>query len=91
LSYPRDVVPESVMPNYFWLANGTVNVAETVQTMKVLTIMPFNQIPKTIYTDAYIDGAAAQLEGKTEMEALIAYLQGMGNHVKFEEGVNYRD
>jgi cytochrome c oxidase cbb3-type subunit 2 len=59
--------------------------------MKVLTIMPFNPIPKTIYTDAYIDGAAAQLEGKTELEALIAYLQGMGNHIKFEEGVNYRD
>ena len=91
LSYPREVVPESVMPNYYWLADGTVNVEETVQTMKVLTIMPFNPIPKTIYTDAYIDGAAAQLEGKTEMEALIAYLQSMGNHVKFEEGVNYRD
>jgi len=91
LSYPRQVVPESVMPNYFWLANGKVNVEETVQTMKVLTIMPFNPIPKTIYTDAYIDGAAAQLEGKTEMEALVAYLQGMGNHIKFEEGVNYRD
>jgi cytochrome c oxidase cbb3-type subunit 2 len=91
LSYPREVVPESVMPNYFWLANSKVDVAETVQTMKVLTIMPFNPIPKTIYTDAYIDGAAAQLEGKTEMEALIAYLQGLGNHIKFEEGVNYRD
>jgi cytochrome c oxidase cbb3-type subunit 2 len=91
LSRPRDVVPESVMPNYFWLADSNVNVAETVQTMKVMTIMPFNPVPKTIYTDAYIEGAAAQLEGKTEMQALIAYLQGMGNHVKFEEGVNYRD
>jgi cytochrome c oxidase cbb3-type subunit 2 len=91
LSYPREVVPESVMPNFYWLANMPVNVAETVQTMKVMTIMPFNPIPKTIYTDAYIDGAAAQLEGKTDMDALIAYLQGLGNHVKFEEGVNYRD
>ena len=91
LSHPRAVVPESVMPNYFWLAEKQVNVAETVQTMKVLTIMPFNPIPKAIYTDAYIDGAAAQLEGKTDMEALVAYLQSMGNHIKFEEGVNYRD
>jgi len=91
LSNPRDVVPESVMPNYFWLADGKVNVAETVQTMKVMTIMPFNPVPKTIYTDAYIDGAAAQLEGKTDMDALIAFLQSLGNHVKFEEGVNYRD
>ncbi len=59
--------------------------------VEVMTMMPFNPVPKTIYTDAYIDGAAAQLEGKTEMEALIAYLQSLGNHVKFEEGVNYRD
>ena len=91
LSHPRDVVPESVMPNYYWLADNKVDVADAVQTMKVMTMMPFNPVPKTIYTYAYIDGAAAQLEGKTEMEALIAYLQSMGNHVKFEEGVNYRD
>jgi len=91
LKYPRDVVPESVMPNYFWLENSPVNTTETVQAMKVLTIMPFNPVPKTIYTDAYIDGAAAQLEGKTDMDALIAFLQSLGNHVKFEEGVNYRD
>ena len=78
LSYPREVVPESVMPNYFWLAKSNVDVAETVQTMKVLTIMPFNPIPKTIYTDAYIDGAAAQLEGKTELDALIALPAGLG-------------
>ncbi len=91
LKYPREVVPESVMPNYFWLENKPVDVAETVKTMEVLTIMPFNPIPKTIYTDEYIAGAAAQLEGKTDMDALIAYLQSLGNHVKFEEGVNYRD
>lgn len=91
LKYPREVVPESVMPNYFWLESKPVNVEETVKTMEVLTAMPFNPVPKTIYTDAYIAGAAAQLEGKTDMDALIAYLQGLGNHVKFEEGVNYRD
>ncbi len=91
LRYPREVVPESVMPNYFWLESKPVNVAETVQTMKVMTMMPFNPVPKSIYTDAYIAGAAAELEGKTDMDALITYLQGLGNHVKFEEGVNYRD
>ena len=91
LSYPREVVPESVMPNFYWLANMPVNVTETVQAMKVMTIMPFNPVPKTIYTDANIDGAAAQLEGKTDMDALIAFLQGLGNQVKFEEGVDYRD
>ena len=91
LRYPRSVVPESVMPNYFWLESSPVNVTETVDSMKVLTAMPFNPVPKDIYTDAYIAGAAAKLEGKTEMDAVIAYLQSLGNHVKFEEGVNYRD
>ncbi|OGS80698.1 MAG: cytochrome-c oxidase, cbb3-type subunit II [Gallionellales bacterium GWA2_59_43] len=91
LKYPREVVPESVMPNYFWLENKPVDVAETVKTLEVMTIMPFNPVPKSIYTDEYIAGATAQLEGKTDMDALIAYLQGLGNHVKFEEGVNYRD
>ncbi|MDO8261776.1 MAG: cytochrome-c oxidase, cbb3-type subunit II [Gallionella sp.] len=91
LKYPRDVVPESVMPNYYWLEKNKVNVAETVQTMKVMTMMPFNPVPKTIYTDPYINGSKAQLDDKTELDALIAYLQGLGNHIKFEEGVNYRD
>jgi cytochrome c oxidase cbb3-type subunit 2 len=91
LRYPRDLVPESVMPNYFWLEGKQVDTAETVKTMEVLTVMPFNPVPKTIYTDEYIAGAAAQLEGKTDMDALIAFLQSLGNHVKFEEGVNYRD
>lgn len=91
LMYPRDVVPESVMPNYFWLADKPVDVDETIKTMKVMTIMPFNPVPKTIYTDEYIAGAAAELEGKSDLDALIAYLQSLGNHIKFEEGVNYRD
>ncbi|MFA5370795.1 MAG: cytochrome-c oxidase, cbb3-type subunit II [Sideroxydans sp.] len=91
LRYPRDMVPESVMPNYFWLEQKPVDIAKTVKTLQVMTIMPFNPVPKTIYTDEYIAGAAADLEGKTDMDALIAYLQGLGNHVKFEEGVNYRD
>ncbi len=94
LRYPRSVVQESVMPNYFWLENKPVDVAGTVQTLKVMTIVPFNAVPAKIYTAVYGDdyaGAAAELKGKTDMDALIAYLQGLGNHVKFEEGVNYRD
>ncbi len=91
LKYPRDVVPESVMPNFFFLEKNPVDVAKTTKTLEVMTKMPFNPVPKTIYTDAYIAGAAAELEGKTEMDAVIAYLQSLGNHVKFEEGVNYRD
>ncbi len=91
LKYPRDVVPESVMPNFFFLENKMVDVENTITTMEVMTKMPFNPVPKTIYTDAYIASARAQVEGKTEMDAVIAFLQGLGNHVKFEEGVNYRD
>jgi len=68
-----------------------VNEERTVKTLKVMTQMPFNPVPKTIYTDEYIAGAAAELEGKTDMDAVIALLQSLGNHVKFEEGVNYRD
>jgi cytochrome c oxidase cbb3-type subunit 2 len=56
-----------------------------------MTMMPFNPVPKSIYTAGYIAGAAKELQGKTDMDALITYLQGLGNHVKFEEGVNYRD
>jgi cytochrome c oxidase cbb3-type subunit 2 len=91
LRYPREVVPESVMPNYFFLDKTAVNVEQTVKTMRVMTSMPFNPVPRTIYSDAVIAGAKAQLEGKTEMDAVIAYLQSLGNHVKFQEGVNYRD
>jgi len=91
LKYPRDVVPESVMPNFFFLDKKLVDADNTVKTMQVMTKMPFNPVPKDIYTADYIAGAKAQLEGKTEMDAVIAYLQSLGNHVKFQEGVNYRD
>jgi cytochrome c oxidase cbb3-type subunit 2 len=91
LKYPRDVVPESVMPNFFFLEKNQVDVTKTVKTLEVMTKMPFNPVPKSIYTEAYIAGAKAELEGHTEMDAVITYLQSLGNHVKFEEGVNYRD
>ncbi len=91
LKYPREVVPESVMPNFFFLEKKMVNEKQTIATMRVMTKMPFNPVPKTIYTEEYIAAAPKQLEGKTEMDAVIAYLQSLGNHVKFQEGVNYRD
>jgi len=88
LSHPRDVVPESVMPNFFWLANIKVDPAEVVKTMKVMREMPFYPAP---YTDADIASATAAVEGKTDMDAVIAYLQGLGNQIKFNEAVDYRD
>jgi cytochrome c oxidase cbb3-type subunit II len=91
LKYPRDVVPESVMPNFFFLENAKVDVEKTTKTMAVMTKMPFNPVPNTIYSAEYIAAAPEALKDKTEMDAVIAFLQSLGNHVKFEEGVNYRD
>jgi cytochrome c oxidase cbb3-type subunit 2 len=87
LKYPRDVVPESVMPNYAFLENKKVDAAKVKKTMEVMNMMPFYP---TDYTEADI-ATAADTGGKTEMDAMIAYLQSLGNHIKFTEGVNYRD
>lgn len=87
LRHPREVVPESVMPNYFFLDDRKVDVGKVKKTMEVMNAMPF--YPAN-YTEADIQ-SAAEINGKTEMDAVIAYLQGLGNHIKFTEGVNYRD
>jgi cytochrome c oxidase cbb3-type subunit 2 len=50
--------------------------------------MPFYPAP---YNDADIASATAAVQGKTDMDAVIAYLQGLGNQIKFSEGVDYRD
>jgi len=69
---PRDLVPESNMPGYPWLAEGMINSAKTPKKMKALRTIG---VP---YSDEDIAGASAATEGKTEMQALIAYLQGLG-------------
>ena len=73
---PRDVVPESNMPAYPWLEKNTVDAAAMPRHLKALRIAG---VP---YTEADIAGAADAVKGKTEMEALIAYLQGMGRTLK---------
>jgi cytochrome c oxidase cbb3-type subunit 2 len=73
---PRDVVPESNMPRYPWLATATVDGALVAKKMRVL------RIEGTPYTDDDIAGAAAAVAGKTELDALVAYLQGLGTNVK---------
>jgi cytochrome c oxidase cbb3-type subunit 2 len=85
LRAPRSVVPESVMPNYPWLEKATIDgngIEKRVKAMKTLGVP---------YTDEQINGAAASVEGKTEMQALVAYLQVLGTMVKFEPGRDYRD
>jgi cytochrome c oxidase cbb3-type subunit 2 len=73
LRNPRDVVPESNMPGYAWLQNNpAANVGDISAHMKALKILG---VP---YTDEQIANAGKELEGKTEEDALIAYLQGLG-------------
>jgi cytochrome c oxidase cbb3-type subunit 2 len=72
---PRDLVPESNMPGYPWLAAATVDGA--VVTHKLETLRTLGEP----YTDADIEGAAAVVANKTELDALIAYLQGLGTAV----------
>ena len=70
---PRDVVPESNMPGYPWLAERLLD-AEDIRG-RMLAQKNWLGVP---YTDEQIEGVEQALEGKTEMDALIAYLQGLG-------------
>ena len=69
---PRSVVPESNMPAYPWLSQALVDGADIQARMRTLRLLG------DPYSDADIEGAAAAVGGHTEMEALIAYLQGLG-------------
>ena len=73
---PRDVVPESIMPGYPWLQENMLDGSDIEAKMETLRTLG------APYTDAEIEAAPAALEGKTEMDAMIAYLQGLGIHVK---------
>jgi cytochrome c oxidase cbb3-type subunit 2 len=72
LTNPRDVVPESNMPSYPWLAQATVDPADMAPKLNALRRLG---VP---YSDAEVAAAGDAVKGKTELEALIAYLQGMG-------------
>lgn len=76
LMNPRDVVPESNMPGFPWLAE---NLIDETLTPKKMAAMRTLGVP---YTDEDIAKAADEVKGKTEMDALIAYLQGLGTAVK---------
>ena len=69
---PRGVEPESNMPGYPWLAAASIDGADIAARMRALRTLG------DPYTDADIDGAAKAVAGKTEMDALVAYLQGLG-------------
>ncbi len=77
LMNPRDLVPESNMPGYPWLAKNSPDVADIQANMRVLKFL------EKAYTDEEIANAGASLAGKTELDALVAYLQNLGNHTDF--------
>jgi len=72
LMNPRQLVPQSNMPDYPWLAKTKLDANDIQTRMRGLRKLG------DPYTDADIDSAPAALEGKTEMDALVAYLQGLG-------------
>jgi cytochrome c oxidase cbb3-type subunit 2 len=76
LDNPRNVVPESNMPGYPWLATTKLDPRDVAPRMRALKRL---NVP---YTDEEIAAAPKELEGKSEQDALIAYLQGLGTQIK---------
>jgi len=72
---PRDLVPESNMPAYPWLADRMLSGASVELKLERLAMLG------TPYSEEDIAGATAAVEGRTELEALIAYLQGLGTAI----------
>jgi cytochrome c oxidase cbb3-type subunit 2 len=69
---PRDVVPESNMPAFAWLEQRALDTADLPAKMRALRVLG---VP---YSDEDIAGAADSVKGRTEMDAVIAYLQNLG-------------
>lgn len=76
LAHPRDVVPESIMPGYPWLDETPVDSSIIERKLRVLRFLGHP------YSDEDIDGAVAALAGKTEMDAMVAYLQSLGTSIR---------
>ena len=72
---PRDVVPESNMPAFPWLAETLVDGSLVESKIRALRTLG------DPYTEADVDKAQAEVRGKTELDALVAYLQGLGHAV----------
>ncbi|MDA7746655.1 cytochrome-c oxidase, cbb3-type subunit II [Psychromonas sp.] len=86
---PRDVVPQSNMPGFPWLATNLLTGEDTARKLEIFNMLTKgnghvdeNGVMQPIYTEADIAGAKAAVEGKTEMQALIAYLQSLGHAFK---------
>jgi cytochrome c oxidase cbb3-type subunit 2 len=77
LKNPREVVPESVMPSYPWLATTTLDANETQAKMRL-----FRDHFGLPYTEADIAAAPDMVQGHTELDAVVAYLQQLGIAMK---------
>jgi len=91
LMRPQNLVPESVMPAYPWLAENSIEIDffGTKRDMeKRLSVMRDLGVP---YTDAEIANANAAIKGYTEMDAMVAYLQVLGTMVKLDDTKSYRE
>ena len=83
LMNPRDVVPESNMPSFPWLFESTLDGEATAGKMAAMNVVVGATCPKCeLYSDADMKAAKSEVAGKTEAEALIAYLQGLGTALK---------
>jgi cytochrome c oxidase cbb3-type subunit 2 len=79
LDNPRDVVPESNMPSYSWLSKAKLDGEDTAAKMAALNIAIGATCPTCeLYSEQEMANAKAEVAGKTEAEALVAYLQGLG-------------
>jgi cytochrome c oxidase cbb3-type subunit 2 len=76
LTNPRDLVPESNMPSYPWLEKNLLEPAEIAPKLRTLRKLG---VP---YTDAQIAGAAEAVQGRSELDAVVAYLQVLGLALK---------
>lgn len=88
---PKDLIPESIMPAYPWLAENSVEKSffGTTRDMKArLTAMRRIGVP---YTDEEIEMAQEHIKGKTEMDAIVAYMQVLGTMVKLDDSKVYRE
>ncbi|MBT8140267.1 MAG: cytochrome-c oxidase, cbb3-type subunit II [Gammaproteobacteria bacterium] len=75
---PRDVVPESIMPGYAWLFDNDIDAQGVQKKMRALRKVG---VP---YTDDDIAAAPASVDGKKEIDAMVAYLQQLGTSIKYK-------
>ncbi len=88
---PQDLVPESVMPAYPWLSENSVEKSFFGTTRDMQARMKAMRAVGVPYTDDEIEMAQEFIKGKTEMDAIVAYMQVLGTMVKLDDSKVYRE